>query len=231
MKKLTFIFCALLALQLANGQDKQQETVVDSLYVEDQFYISTTFNFFGRKFDGLSQNGFSFGLHFGFIKDFPLNKRRNIAIGLGLGYSTNSFNNNLFINRDTNNTTTYNTIDSDISFSKNKLSHHLIELPLEFRWRTSTAKTYSFWRIYTGLKLGYVVGNNSKFLGDPEDLKIKDINEINKFQYGLTMSAGYNTWNFYAYYALNPIFSSQARLNSGSIDINAIKIGLIFYIL
>lgn len=231
MKKVTLIFCILFALQLVSSQERQQEIVLDSLYVEDQFYISSTYNFFGNIFDDLRQNGFSFGLHFGFIKDFPLNKRRNIAVGLGLGYSTNSFNNNLFINNDASNTTTFNIIDSDVSFTKNKFSHHLIELPFEFRWRTSTTSTYKFWRIYTGLKLGYVVGHNSKFLGDPKDLKIKDIDEVNKFQYGLTMSAGYNTWNFYAYYALNSIFSNQARLNSNAIDINAIKIGLIFYIL
>lgn len=231
MKKVTLIFCILFALQLVSSQERQQEIVLDSLYVEDQFYISSTYNFFGKIFDDLRQSGFSFGLHFGFIKDVPLNKRRNIAVGLGLGYSTNSFNNNLFINKDANNTTTFNIIGSDVSFTKNKFSHHLIELPFEFRWRTSTASTYKFWRIYTGLKLGYVVGYNSKFLGDPKDLKIKNIDEVNKFQYGLTMSAGYNTWNFYAYYALNPIFSNQARLNSNTIAINAIKIGLIFYIL
>ena len=222
------LLSVFFTFQFLCGQNK---TAVDSLYVEDQFYISTTYNFFGNKLDNLNQNGFPFGFHFGFIKDFPLNKKRNIALGLGLGYSTNSFNNNIFINKDANNNFNYSFIEPGVTFSKNKLSHHLIELPIEFRWRTSTAQSYNFWRIYTGFKLGYVVGNNSKFTGEPQDVKVNGIASINKFQYGLTLSAGYNTWNVYVYYALNPVFSNTARIDNNVIEINAIKIGLIFYIL
>jgi len=42
---------------------------------------------------------------------------------------------------------------------------------------------------------------------------------------------GYNTWNLYMYYALNPIFSGDVKLDGVSVDMNAIKIGLMFYIL
>jgi len=178
------LLSVFFTFQFLCGQNK---TAVDSLYVEDQFYI--------------------------------------------LGYSTNSFNNNIFINKDANNNFNYSFIEPGVTFSKNKLSHHLIELPIEFRWRTSTAQSYNFWRIYTGFKLGYVVGNNSKFTGEPQDVKVNGIASINKFQYGLTLSAGYNTWNVYVYYALNPVFSNTARIDNNVIEINAIKIGLIFYIL
>lgn len=176
----------------------------------------------------MSQNGFSSGFHLGFIRDMPINKKRTFAIGIG--YSANSFNQNLLISKDLQGAFNYELLES-ATFTKNKFSNHLIEIPLEFRWRTSTTETYKFWRIYSGFKLGYVLASTSKFNGSPQDIILKKIDHFEKLQYGLTMSIGYNTWNAYVYYALNPIFKKEAMLNGKSIDINAIKIGLIFYIL
>ena len=154
-----------------------------------------------------------------------------MAIGLGIGYSANSFNQNLFITRESENKYLYTIIDNDVSYSKNKFNQHLIEFPLEFRWRSSSYSEYKFWRICFGFKTSYVIANSSKYEGSPDNLKINNISDFNDFQYGLTFSAGYNTWNFYLYYALNPIFNSNAVLNNNSIDVKAIKIGLMFYVL
>ncbi|GAA3645852.1 porin family protein [Flavivirga jejuensis] len=204
---------------------------VDSLYKEDQFYAGITYNLLGKIPEDVSQSGFSLGFHLGFIKDMPINKNRNVAIGLGLGFSANSYNQNLLINKDDLGNTTYTVIEDTGTYTKNKFSSHLIELPIEFRWRTSTATDYNFWRIYTGFKLGYVLTHRTKYIGDLGKIRYSNIEDFNNFQYGLTLSAGYNTWNLFLYYALNPIFSSDARLNGSEIDMNAVKIGLIFYIL
>ncbi len=220
------IFCSVIEAQETNTKP------VDSLYKEDQFYAGITYNLIGNIPKNLSQNGFSLGFHAGFIKDIPLNKDRDIAIGIGLGYSSNSFNENLLIMKDDMGHINYSLIDdNNVSFSKNKFSQHLIELPIEFRWRTSTPTDYNFWRIYTGFKIGYVFANTAKFKGDLGSFKYTNIEDFNKFQYGLTVSMGYNTWNLYLYYALNPIFSNDAKLNGETIDMNAIKIGLMFYVL
>ncbi|MEW4923281.1 porin family protein [Algibacter sp. 2305UL17-15] len=206
--------------------------IVDSLYKEDQFYIGTTYNLINNKPAGLKQNSFSLGFHLGFIKDMPINKRRNKAIGVGLGYSTNSYIQNMLINKDNTGNNTYDIIDgTTINYSKNKFSEHVLEVPIEFRWRTSTASSYRFWRIYTGVKMGYVFSNRSKFIGDLGDLKYNNIEEYNDFQYGLTLSVGYNTWNLYIYYGLNPVFSDSAKINGETLEMNAVKIGLMFYIL
>ena len=47
----------------------------------------------------MSQNGFSGGFHLGIIRDFPVNKQRNIAFGIGIGLPANSFNQNLKISK------------------------------------------------------------------------------------------------------------------------------------
>lgn len=161
----------------------------------------------------------------------PINKQRDVAIGIGIGYSANSFNQNLFINKNETGNITYDLLINTDTYTKNKFSMHMIELPIEFRWRTSTATEYKFWRIYTGFKLGYVITNTTKFKGDLGSFKNKNIADFNDFQYGLTLSVGYNTWNMHLYYALNSIFSEDALLDGQVMDMNAVKVGLMFYIL
>ena len=207
-------------------------TIVDDKYREDQFYFSLTYNLLAQKPDGLSQQGFSAGFHFGFIRDMPINERRNWAIGLGLGLSSNSFNQNMLITERPNGEYNYSIINEDsISFSKNKFTTYLVEVPFELRWRTSTAKEYKFWRIYTGVKVGYVFYNSSKFDGSLGKFKNDNVFDINGLRYGLTFSAGYSTWNAHIYYGLNSLFDTSANIDGQTIDMTNIKIGLMFYIL
>ena len=200
----------------------------DSLYREDQFYVSVTYNALIDLPNNVSQNSFSTGVHLGAIRDFPLNKRRNIALALGLGYSFNSFNQNIRISG----YNPYNyTILESYNYSKNNFTQHFIEVPFEFRWRTSNAQSYKFWRVYTGLKLGYLIASKSVFNDRSGSENQKNLTDLNKLQYGLTMGIGYNTWNGYIYYGLNPIFNDVSTIDLQSIDMSALKIGLIFYLL
>lgn len=230
MKYIFVVLFFLVNITLCFAQ-KNNIKEVDSLYKEDQFYAGVTYNLLGKIPSGLNQSGFSLGFHLGFIKDIPINKNRDIAIAIGLGYSANSFNQDLLIAKDNLGNFTYNIIEDSDTFSKNKFSTHLLELPIEFRWRTSTPSDYNFWRIYTGFKFGYMLHNTSKYRGDIGNLKYSNNKDFNTFQYGLTFSAGYNTWNVYLYYPLNPIFSKDAQLNGENIEMNTVKIGLMFYIL
>ncbi len=204
---------------------------IDSLYKEDQFYAGVTYNLLNKKPKSLNQTGFSLGFHVGFIKDMPINLKRNVAIGVGLGYATSAYNQNLFINQNTAGVFEYNTLSGGQSFTRNTFSNHVIEIPIEFRWRTSTPQNYAFWRVYTGFKLGYLLANSSKYEGDLGRVQLTNNPDFTALQYGLTLSAGYNTWNLYLYYALNPVFSQKVTLANKPLHINVIKIGLIFYIL
>jgi len=229
-----FLLLFILLFSIPESFSQEQEVItqeVDSLYKEDQFYIGATYNLLGRKPKDVSQSGFSSGFHLGYIKDMPINVKRNVAIGLGLGLSSNSFNQNILIDKlDTGNYSYTILDDNETSYSKNKFTMYLIEAPLEFRWRTSTATEYKFWRIYTGIKVGYVIANSSKFKGDSQKIRHGNISDFNKWQYGFTISAGYNTWNIHLYYALNPIFDKDTKIGSESLNMNAIKIGLMLYL-
>lgn len=203
-------------------------TELDSLYREDQFYVSVSYNTLINLPKNVSQNSFSPGLHLGFVRDFPLNKRRNIALALGLGYSFNSYNHNIRISE--SNPSIY-TIINNSNFIKNNFSLHVLEVPFEFRWRTSSVDSYKFWRIYTGFKLGYIVGSKSVYSDGLESINMKNLTDLNRLQYGMTMSVGYNTWNSFIYYGINPVFNEVSTTDLQSIDMSTLKIGIIFYIL
>lgn len=215
------------------GQNTELDsTSVDYKYREDQFYISLTYNLLDNKPSNVSQNGFSSGIHLGFIRDMPINERRNIAIGLGFGFSTNSYNQNMLISKNNEQMIEYSILDkNETPFRKNKFSTYQFEIPLEFRWRTSTPTDYNFLRIYSGFKFSYLIYNTSKYKSNEGDILLSQIDDFNKLQYGLTISAGYSNINVHFYYALNDIFDDNAEINGEHISMKAIKIGLIYYIL
>ena len=221
---LFFVFTAL------HAQDTLQTQTANPKYLEDQFYAGITYNLVLEKPDNVSQNNFSNGFLLGFIKDIPLNERRNMGFGIGLGYASNSYYTNLRAG-EVANETIYEVIDPSVSYKRNKIETHLVELPVEFRWRTSTVTSYKFWRVYGGIKLGYVFANVSKYIESGQKDKFSNP-DIQKFQYGLYISFGYNTWNFYANYQLHPILQKNVFTTSGEeIKMKALKVGLIFYLL
>jgi len=219
MQKIALFFFLFSSFVYAQSDS----TFVDHKYLEDQLYVNITYIKLVELPDPISQTGFSYGVGLGFIKDLPINKKRNIGLGLGLGYGANIYY--------------FNVKEADVSptennsteLKSNKITMHTVEMPIEFRLRTSTAQKYKFWRLYTGFKMAYVFATNSS-LKQREGFDVKDVIEINKFNYGVTLSSGFNKWNFHIYYGLNGIFS-QSKGNSYPISIHDLRMGLIFYIL
>jgi hypothetical protein len=194
---------------------------VDSLYREDQFYAGITINSIQNKFENLSKNKISLGFSLGFLRDMPVNKRRNLAVATGIGLMYNNYIQNINTSLSANANTMVNT---------NRFSQLFIEVPLEFRWRTSTHESYKFWRVYGGLKTSYLL--YSSFVVDGSEGETVEINanDFDKLQYGLYVATGYNTINLYAYYGLNSLFKSF-KSSEESLDLKAFNIGVIFYIL
>lgn len=210
-------------LESVGNQEEQ------SRYLEDQFYIGLGYNVLLGKPSGVAQRNLSYNLQAGFIKDIPLNPRRNFGVGLGVGYAVNSYYTNVVATEQAN--TVLYEVMNESDFKRSKLETHAIEVPFELRWRTSTAEEYKFWRIYAGAKLGYVFSGRSRLV--TEDGRDGFANkDIEQFQYGLILNFGYNTWNVHAYYGLNPLLKNGTNLQTGeSIDFKVLRIGIIFYIL
>lgn len=205
---------------------------VDSLYREDQFYVSATFHLIGQRPNGVEQSGFSGGLHAGFIRDFPINKKRNWAIGLGAGYSINVYNHNLFLS-EVNGQTQFRILTAEDDKDINRFRNQIVEVPLQIRWRTSTPESYKFWRVYTGFRFGYMHSFSYQFenTNGTQKTTLRNIDGLNRFRAGATLTFGFNTFNFHVYYALNPFFNNSTSITDSQGGFSAIKIGLIFYIL
>jgi len=227
MKNVVILLLAFLSV-ICNAQSKDSSNSTNNKYLEDQLYLGVTYNSLYDLPIGIDQNGFSNGIFLGYMKDIPINAQRNIGFGIGLGYGRNTYFQDLKIAKE-NGVTIFEEVKA---FDRNKFSLHAIELPIEIRWRTSTPTKYKFWRIYSGMKLAYIFASNAK-LKKQGTIKVNGIDEINKFQYGLTLGAGYGTWNLNVYYGLNNIFSSDVILNNSTIPVKGrdLRIGLIFYIL
>ena len=229
MKNTLLAILFLLVIMDVNCQDTQNEATLDEEYLEDQFYLGLGFNFLLNRPENVAQRSLSYSFQLGFIKDIPLNRNRNFGLGLGVGYATNSYYSNVGAS-EMGNQVVYEILSSE-EFKRTKLETHAVELPIELRWRTSTAETYKFWRIYTGARIGYVFSGRSRLTTDDGSIGFSNA-DIQDFQYGLTFSFGYNTWNIHAYYALNPLLNDGTTLDNGeTIDFRVLRIGVIFYIL
>ncbi|TDP03897.1 outer membrane protein with beta-barrel domain [Flavobacterium sp. 245] len=203
---------------------------IDSLYREDQFYFSVTYNLLVNTPEKLKQDKFSAGISAGFLRDMPINKSRTIAIAAGLGLSYQNFYQNFTVSEDANGAVIYGVNDYG-EFVSNRYRQYSVDLPIEFRWRNSTYESTKFWRIYGGVKLSYIFSSKS-ILDDGENTyKIVNNPDVNTFQYGIYLATGYNTWNVYAYYGLNPLFNSVSTISGEKVNMKAMNIGLIFYIL
>lgn len=220
-------FWLLFALAFSLGISAQ-DNELDSRYLEDQFYVGLSYNFLRNIPEESTLRNLSYGLQGGFIKDIPVNAKRNIGFGIGLGYAVNSYYSNIGAT-EVGNDITYTILNT--GFKRSKFESHLIEMPIQFRWRNSNEEEYKFWRIYAGVKLGYIFGSRYKYVAD--DLKISFNNtNTQSFQYGLSFNFGYNTFNIHAYYALSNLFKSNLALTNGEIlNVKPLRIGLIFYIL
>ena len=234
-KKYVFLLMMLGYGSLSLAQVRNDSTLagVDSLYREDQLYLGFTYNILSSPMDEINQSGFSGGFHIGLIRDWPLNERRNIAIGTGLGWSINTLGQNLFLGEAPGSSATvFGILDDDVlDYDTNRFTTQSIDAPIQFRWRTSTPEGYKFWRIYTGIKLGYIYYFHSTFEQPGNAVGQTDVPELERLRLGATLNFGYNTFNFHFYYSLNSFFNEEATVNGKQLDLKTFQVGLMFYIL
>lgn len=224
----TMLCCSIPFL----AQDSLAVIQQDFKYREDQFYAALTYNVILGLPSGISQSGVSGGIQFGFLRDMPFNKKRSLAFALGAGLALDRYNQNLFIGDNTEQSSLFIALDDAVNYNTNRFTTAAIEIPFQFRWRTSTPTQYKFWRIYTGVKFGYVYWYRSFFSQPNNEIGQTNIPEFNNLQMALNLSAGYSTFNFYVQYQLTPFFENAFLENTTQqIAFTPLKLGIIFYIL
>jgi hypothetical protein len=212
------------------AQDTIRPAVVDSLYREDQFYVGVTYNLPLSLPSGTNVRGLSGGFQLGFLRDMPINKQRNIAIAIGAGISIDQYGQNLFIGETANDETIFRVLNN-VDYTRNRFNTAIVEAPIEFRWRSSTPSSYKFWRVYAGFRVGYAYWYKATFKQTGNNVNQTKIPEFDPLRMAATLSLGYNTFNFFASYSINPFFKDAVTVDGEKVDFRTLKVGLMFYIL
>lgn len=228
---LLLLFIPFMGMSQGEVNDSINQFQPDLRYREDQFYFGITYNMLLNTPSGINSRGLSGGLQGGFVRDMPINERRNIAIAVGLGLAYDQFGENLFIGEDDDGNSIFKVLDSDVDFTQNRFGMAMIEMPIEFRWRTSTPTDYKFWRIYGGARIGYAYWYKATFKQPGNDVNQTKISEFDPLRLSATLSFGYNTFNFFASYSINPFFKDAITDEGQTLDLRTLKFGLMFYIL
>lgn len=223
---LSIAFLTFLGLQAQDGFDNK--------YLEDQLYFGIGYNFLLDKPEVVIQRNLSYNLQLGFIKDIPLNRKRNFGLGIGVGYAANSYYTNMLAIKSEQGVA-YRLAEDSEGFDRSKFETHALEFPFEIRWRTSNPEDYKFWRVYAGFKVEYLFSRRSKIIAEdltlfPGDTTFSNPN-IEQWQYGVMLNFGYNTWNLHLYWALSDFLDENALFENQVLTVTPFRIGVIFYIL
>ena len=216
MQKQHFILLLIASFALA-------QTPADLLYREDQIYASVGYPLLIDVPEALTQNKLSHTFSLGFVRDMPINRARNLAFGLGFGLNYNVVHTNLQF---TENMEAYTYLSSDITNQWNNLD---LEIPLEFRWRSSVPLNYQFWRAYAGLVGYYTLSANQR----TRTALIDSITSLSvqKFRLALRLNVGNNTWNLTYTHPIDSFFDyDKSPHNKLFSQLKIAKLGLVFYI-
>ena len=216
MQKQHFLLLLIASLALA-------QSPADSFYREDQIYVSIGYPLLIDTPEGLTQNKLSHTFSLGFIRDMPINSARNLAFGLGLGLNYNVVYTNLQFTDDIKSTIF---VSGDVINQWNSVD---AEIPIEFRWRSSTPTNYQFWRIYAGV-VGYYSLSAKQRTRAALTESISSLS-VQNFRLALRLNVGNNTWNLTYTHPIDSFFDfDKSTQNKSLSQLKTAKLGLVFYI-
>lgn len=179
---------------------------------KDRLVLDFTYDMLLNLPDSIKTSGFSRGFNAYFTYDIVLGKS-NFSIAPGIGIGNNNYFMKYAVSSDSMGTY-FNKFGDDIDVKKSKIALSYIDIPLELRFRSAPNKKGSSWKLAAGIKAGMMIQNKWKYKGEDfgmgEKFKTYDIENVNKFRYGIMMRGGYGMWNVFAYYSLSDVFNSNA---------------------
>lgn len=220
---LLFLLAFLLIQPVANSQVVNETT-------KKKFSIGFgMFNDFvlnvpsGIKTRTINQGVNVFGLY-----NLPFGKS-NFGFSFGLGLSVHNIYGDFLVNK-VGDTTKLVKIPDAVNFKRSKITIVYLEVPLEFN-----LKTKSKVNVALGIKVGYLIGSHTKYVGNAIDTSIYTYNTTSKvrikemgipnlqqFSYGPTFRIGYRWISIDGQYMLSTLFSK----NHGP-DMYPISVGLV----
>jgi len=223
---LLLLFCAPLVAQVTNETDSD-----DEFYREDQFYLALSYDLVSEVPAAVATRGLIGGVQLGFIRDWPISAQGDWSLGTGVGIGYDRLGQNI-IASSSQGTPTWTIEQSPSAIEANSLQITALEFPLEIRWRTSDAKTYKFWRVYTGAKWSQHIAARSVFKSSDASETLTDLPQLRSGIWYATLAFGYGTFNAQLQWGLSPLLIGvRDNVTQQSIGFRPIKLGIMFYIL
>ncbi len=206
------VFICAIATQLAaqgvdadNRPDMDRDRIVFNLHWDG--WLNTP--------DSIKVNAFSRGVGFHFFYDIPLDKKNQFSFAPGIGYSCSNYYSNALFVEDSTDKVIVDIIEDGVQVNKNKIALGLLEVPVEFRFRSMPDGKGNSFKLAIGFKGGWQFTNKTKYAGDdiifntPSDVKVKIFRyeALNMFRYGPTVRIGYGAINLQAFYGLSELFN------------------------
>ncbi len=146
---------------------------------------------------------------FGFlILDGSMNSSNTVGFAYGIGFSSQNVHTNAFI-QETSGHTFLTPIPDSYKYETNKLSLNFIDVALEFRLHSKANTAGKNFKFNAGMKAGFLLQSHIKYEDKDGKSKTYGINNLNKFQYGVTARLGYSKVGLCLYYSLVPVFKKD----------------------
>jgi Outer membrane protein beta-barrel domain len=143
--------------------------------------------------------------------------KSNFSFAIGLGLGSHNIYGNFFVNS-TSDSTALIRIPDSVKYKRSKIALTYLEIPLEFRFKSNSKVNVGL-----GFKGGFLIGSNTKYVGDgpikttnytlnatgKQRVKFWGINNLEQFTYGPTLRIGYKWFNVTGYYMLSSLFTKN----------------------
>jgi hypothetical protein len=213
------VFCFISIIGSAQGLFGYFKLTADGDGAEkfDRIIVDFTWTQWMEQVQGVDQGLYSFGISAIWMKDIPLGKRSNIALGLGLGFDSHNFHHNgefeFTTNPDGSTFTSLVSRNGAVDLKTNKYALNYVDVPFELRLRTMNKTTeermkFNF-RFYLGFKAGILVNDHLKISDNVSKRKIFNLPNTLPYRYGPTLRIGFNKISFVGFYSLTSVFKEN----------------------
>ncbi len=227
--KLLITFILLLSVNFLFCQNNDKSEL--KIFSDDNLIVDLNYESWINKPSNVTLKPYSSGINISYLDNF-IGEHSNICLAAGLEISSNNF----FIDATPElnaGVVTFVNIPYSINYKKNKLTTTYLEIPFELRFRTNKSKREDkSFKIFLGFKVGYLISNHLKYKGDAFDgsgkkIKIKqyNIDNIEKYRYGVTARIGYGKFNITGFYPLTKLFEKDKGP-----DITPVSVGLSLFL-
>lgn len=178
----------------------------------DRLILEVNYTGFLNLPNGIKQSYKSIGFNFDIMFDKPI-KNSAFSFGYGIGLLSHNFHSNSdFIYRKDSLSNNFLTSMQPFSrpYSLNRFAQKILEVPLEFRYRTKTDRQF---KIHLGIKLGYVVSDFKSIKDNDGKIRVYNIKNVNRLRYGVNFRIGWEQLAFTASYYFSEVFIKDKGVN------------------